>query len=172
MPTGQEETEIRESVFSDCGTLWLENGGRKKGGVLIIELSSESRLDRQKVLVVDCIVMNSSPYRESDGEKMSGGVVVRNEGKGVVVVDIDGSWFEETEISKEVLKRTWMGIPIVSPNRKIVHSLLSDVPAGLVVGGGRNVPLILRRGSSFSGCSLRVETGEEETAIQTNSDEL
>ncbi|KAK2949351.1 hypothetical protein BLNAU_15731 [Blattamonas nauphoetae] len=134
--TGQERTEIRKCKFSDCGTLLTESGGRKRGGVLIVEIRRESILDRKEVRIVDCIVMNSSPLRESEGEEMSGGVVVWSSGKGVVVVDVGGSWFEETAFSKQELERDSLGMPIVSPKRKIVHSLSSDVPAGLVVGGG------------------------------------
>ncbi|KAK2956727.1 hypothetical protein BLNAU_8361 [Blattamonas nauphoetae] len=129
-------------------------------------------MERKEVHVVDCVVIDSSPFRESDGEKMNGGVVVWSGGKGQVVVDVGGSWFEETRVSKQYLERDSIGIPIMSPKRKIVHSLLSDVPAGLVVSGGDCVPVIARRGSSFSGCSLRVEKKQTETTTQHNKNEL
>ncbi|KAK2941365.1 hypothetical protein BLNAU_23722 [Blattamonas nauphoetae] len=164
--TSQERTEIRKCVFSDCGTLRSGSGGRKTGGVLNVEVRSESRLERKEVHVVDTVVMDSSPFRESDGEKMSGGVVVRSEGKGQVVVDVGGSWFEETRISKQDLERDPIGIPTISPKRKIVHSLLSDMPAGLFVSGGGCVPVIVRRGSTFSGCSLRVEKKQPDTTAK------
>ncbi|KAK2952835.1 hypothetical protein BLNAU_12156 [Blattamonas nauphoetae] len=171
--TGQERTESKKCVFSDCGTLWSDSGGRKKiGGVLIVEIRRESVLDRKEVRILDSVVMNSSPQRESEGEEMSGGVVVWSSGKGVVVVDVGGSWFEETGFSKQELERNSLGMPIVSPKRKIMHSLSSDVPAGLVVGGGGCVPVIVRHGSSFSGCSLRVERRQTETTTQQNNDEL
>ncbi|KAK2943474.1 hypothetical protein BLNAU_21610 [Blattamonas nauphoetae] len=170
--TWQERTEIRKCVFSDCGTLWTESGGRKKGGVMVVSVWRESALDRKEVRILDCVVMNSSPLRESEGERMSGGVVVWSEGKGQVVVDVGGSWFEETRVSKQDLERDSIGIPIVSRKRKIVHSLSSDEPTGLVVSGGGCVPVIVRRGSSFSGCSLRVERRQTETTTQQNNNDL
>ncbi|KAK2961788.1 hypothetical protein BLNAU_3225 [Blattamonas nauphoetae] len=163
---------MSKCVFSDCGTLDVRNGEMKRGGVVVVEVGSESVLDRKEVRNFDCIVMDSSPLWSSDGERGSGGVVVWRVGKGQIVVDVGGSWFEETGMSREDLERDSLGVPIVSRKRKIVHSLSSDVPAGLVVGGGGCVPVIVRRGSSFSGCSLRVERKQTETAAHQNTDEL
>ncbi|KAK2959449.1 hypothetical protein BLNAU_5498 [Blattamonas nauphoetae] len=170
--TGQEQTEISKCVFFECGTQWSGSGGGKKGGVLLVSVWSSSRLDRKKVRIVDCVVMDSSPLKESEEERMRGGVVVWSSGKGVIVVDVGGSWFEETAVSKIGLERDGLGMPIVSEKRKIVHLVLPEMRAGLVVRGEGCVPLIMRCGSSFSGCSLRVETQKAKGAVQQNPDEL
>ncbi|KAK2960074.1 hypothetical protein BLNAU_4957 [Blattamonas nauphoetae] len=154
--TWQEKTLISKCVFSDCGTVEGTVGSLKKGGVVVVRIGSGQVGRRKEILLHENVFVDSSVSWSGSVESGVGGVVVWSDGVCQVLVDVFGSWFEETRVSGVVLDRDSFGVPIIERKRKIVHTLSGSGHAGLVVVVGRVLPVIRRKGSSFSGCSLRI----------------
>ncbi|KAK2960068.1 hypothetical protein BLNAU_4951 [Blattamonas nauphoetae] len=170
--TWQEKTLISKCVFSDCGTVEGTVGSLKKGGVVVVRIGSGQVGRRKEILLHENVFVDSSVSWSGSGVERNGGVVVWSDGGCQVMVDVFGSWFEETRVSGVVLDRDSFGVPIIERKRKIVHTLSGSGHAGLVVVVGRVLPVIRRKGSSFSGCSLRVVSDKTVPSSHRNSDEL
>ncbi|KAK2941980.1 hypothetical protein BLNAU_23103 [Blattamonas nauphoetae] len=170
--TWQEKTEIRKCVFSESGTVIGRGGEEKKGGVLSIVVGSSNVRERREVGLLGNLFVDSSVSWSESGEERRGGVAVWSVGVGQTKIDLCGSWFEETGVSGVVFDRDRYGVPILERKRKIVPCLSGCGSVGLVVVGGRTVPVICRAGSSFSGCSLRMVSNEAEHLMNPNNTEL
>ncbi|KAK2960843.1 hypothetical protein BLNAU_4240 [Blattamonas nauphoetae] len=145
---------------------------REEGGVLSIVVGSSNVRERREVGLLGNVFVDSSVSWSESGEESRGGIIVRSVGVGQTKIDLRGSWFEETAVSGVILDRDEGGIPIVEKKRKIVHTPSHSGHTGLVVVVGRVLPVIRREGSSFSGCSLRMVSGEAEQAMEQHTDEL
>ncbi|KAK2960117.1 hypothetical protein BLNAU_5000 [Blattamonas nauphoetae] len=170
--TWQEKTLISKCVFSDCGTVEGTVGSLKKGGVVVVGIGSGNGRARKEIWLHENVFVDSCVSYSGSDLSGVGGVVVWSDGVCQVLVDVFGSWFEETRVSGVALDRDSLGVPIIKRKRKIVHSLSGSGHAGLVVVVGRVLPVIRRKGSSFSGCSLHVVSDKTEPSSQRNSDEL
>ncbi|KAK2948011.1 hypothetical protein BLNAU_17047 [Blattamonas nauphoetae] len=170
--TCQEKTSIVNCMFSNCGTVEGRRGSWKKGGVLIVEVGSSKVGERKEVDLLGNVFVDSCVSWSGSGEERRGGIAVWSVGVGETKIDLCGSWFEETSVSGVVFDVDSSGVPVVEGKRKVVRCLSGCDSVGLVVVAGRVLPVISRSGSSFSGCSLRVVSGEGGNVMDQHTDEL
>ncbi|KAK2948775.1 hypothetical protein BLNAU_16310 [Blattamonas nauphoetae] len=160
--TAQKTVQFSLCTFCDCGSVSSGKSVDRSGGVLMVGMkkTKNGRVgERHSFVLSDCLIADCAPTQPrqdlSARSCSGGGVSVDVMGEGQVLISLEGSWVEETEVSGRVFRVDKRGVPFVEAARK-VGVVGMDFRCGLVVWRGRVLPVVRRSGSSFSGCILQM----------------
>ncbi|KAK2948777.1 hypothetical protein BLNAU_16312 [Blattamonas nauphoetae] len=159
--TAQKTVQFSQCTFCDCGSVSSEGSVDRSGGVLMVGMKTKNGRvgERHSFVLSDCLIADCAPTlptQDLSARSCSGGgVSVDVMGEGQVLISLERSWVEETEVSGRGFSVDKRGVPFVEAKRKVCV-VSQDSRCGLVVWRGRVLPVVRRSGSSFSGCILQM----------------
>ncbi|KAK2948776.1 hypothetical protein BLNAU_16311 [Blattamonas nauphoetae] len=159
--TAQKTVQFSQCTFCDCGSVSSEGSVDRSGGVLMVGMkNTKGRVgERHSFVLSDCLIADCAPTLPTqpltERSCSGGGVSVDVMDESQVLIALERSWVEETEVSGRGFSVDKRGVPIVEAARK-VRVVGQDARCGVVVWRRRALPVVRRSGSSFSGCILQM----------------